>query len=252
MRPHLRKNEGTRPVHCPAAPSAGRTPRKERAGLLRWQMQGVAHRAPYRDAEVQRHCGLGSDRHCGSVFEGVVRGDVDGCPVWQFRLDGRPNPDGATVVARAVDHHRRVLGPALVEVGRAAAVVGLQPVHLGSRAIVGPDMVPRVDGIDFVDRLEVPAKETARTKGISHQRRPARRRHAPSGGSTAVVRRHCHASPTLTRASNSPAPSARARKRVGSRTHWCAHMSPPIGLAHVAGSALWAIFSARSANSTSP
>jgi hypothetical protein len=35
-------------------------------------------------------------------------------------------------------------------------------------------------------------------------------------------------------------------------THWCAHMSPPVGEAHVAGSALYAILSARSAKDASP
>eukprot|EP00965_Chrysotila_dentata_P040273 1336929-Pleurochrysis_carterae.AAC.1 len=89
------------------------------------------------------------------VAKGEVRRDVDAQRGAQGDFGGRVVDDCDAAVGCAHHEARGELWPALVEVGGAAAKVGLEAVRLCVVAVVRPHVRRRAHRVDLVDRLQV-------------------------------------------------------------------------------------------------
>ena len=101
---------------------------------------------PARHAEVNGRRRGGAHRHGRRVAEGVGRIDVDSAAAGKRRRGGRVHGDDRAAVGRGVDQGVGELGPALVKVGGAAAVVGFEAVGFGEVAWGGRPRVAASGG----------------------------------------------------------------------------------------------------------
>eukprot|EP00037_Helgoeca_nana_P016404 m.154457 g.154457 ORF g.154457 m.154457 type:complete len:338 (+) comp23507_c2_seq1:1354-2367(+) len=107
------------------------------------------------DANVQRHGSLCLHCDLNLVLVRIVGLDVDGRAIWERRNGRGEQAHCSPTIRCGVHHHRRPLGPSLVEVGRTTPVVWLQAVKLGVRPVVGPDVWGCRDCVNLIDCLQI-------------------------------------------------------------------------------------------------